>query len=139
MSPTRRPLMPLGFTLARGHFDDGDGPAILATPLVDVVEDEKGWRLVFEVAGADPSRLVLQVEGRTVTLRGEKRPTEGLPGQYLRLERIAGPFERSVDLPDDPDPEATRAEYVDGLLSVEIPRQESTRSRAIPIRKGARK
>ena len=138
MSSPRRPLGPIAFSLSGGAFDEEGGPHVLVAPPVDVVEDERGWRLVFECAGADASRLSLQVEGRTVTLRGDRPSTEGLPGQYLRLERIAGPFERSLDLPDDPDPEGTRASYVDGLLTVEIPRRESARSRAIPIKRTAR-
>ncbi len=108
----------------------------LAGPAVDVVDDGRAWRLVFEVPGSVPDRLSLEVLGRVVTLRGERRPTDCESGQFLRIERVSGPFERSLELPEEPDPEATTASYADGLLTVEIPRRSRSRSRSIPIRRG---
>ena len=39
------------------------------------------------------------------------------------MERAAGPFERLVELPDEPDPDGAAASYADGLLTLEIPRR----------------
>lgn len=102
-------------------------------PAVDVVEDPLGWRLVFEVPGADPDQISVDVQGRTLTLRGVRRPTDLSDGVFLRVERAAGAFERVLELPDDPDPEKTRATYADGLLVLEVPRKAGGRGRSIPI------
>lgn len=122
--------------LERRHGAPGPDPHPLGGPLVDVVDDGKAWRLVFELPGAVPDKLSLEIHGRVVTLRGERRPTDGEKGRFLRVERVAGPFERSLELPDDPDAEGTSASYSDGLLTVEIPRRAATKSRTIQIRKG---
>jgi len=52
------------------------------------------------------------------------------------VERAAGPFERVVELPEEPDPEGGTASYADGLLTLEIPRRPATKRRTIPIRPG---
>jgi HSP20 family protein len=108
---------------------------ILAPP-VDVVEDAHGWRLVFEIPGADPDQIAVDVQGRILTLRGVRIATDRADGLFLRVERPAGAFERALELPDDPDPERTRATYSDGLLVLEVPRKAGGGGRSIPIVKG---
>ncbi len=132
----KRPHRPVAFVVTRGiALSEGDSGGLPGPP-VDVVDDGSGWRLVLEIPGAVTSRISIQIEGRVVTLRGDRRPTEGECGQFLRLERVAGPFERALELPDLPDPEKTHASYADGLLTVEIPRLHQTPSRTIPVRRG---
>jgi HSP20 family protein len=103
---------------------------------VDVVEDAQGWRLVFEIPGADPDRISVDVQGRLLTLRGVRQATDRAGGVFLRVERAAGAFERVLELPQDPDPERTRATYADGLLVLEVPKRSTQSGRSIPIAKG---
>ncbi len=117
----------------------GDPAPSLSGPPVDIVDDGQSWRMVFEIPGSVPERLELEVHGRIVHLSGERRATEGEPGQFLRVERVSGPFERVLELPDDPDPEKTRAHYADGLLVVTIPRLAHHTSRNIPIQRAEAK
>ncbi|MCC6130109.1 MAG: Hsp20/alpha crystallin family protein [Acidobacteria bacterium] len=134
MRQRRRPP-PFSFLLH--DLDAGEGAASpsLTGPPVDIVDDGKAWRLVFEIPGSIPSRLDLEITGRIVVLRGERRATEGEPGQFIRVERVPGPFERALELPDDPDPDRTKASFSDGLLTVTIPRLNRESSRTIPIRR----
>lgn len=127
--------MTKGHHSARWVFGAGDpGAPPPHLPPVDVVEHAHGWRLVFELPGTDPSSVRVDVTGRVVAVRGERRPTERSHGTFLCVERAAGPFERLVELPDDPDPDGAAASYADGLLTLEIPRRPATRHRSIPIR-----
>lgn len=103
---------------------------------VDVVEDAQGWRLVFEIPGADPDQISVDVQGRVLTLRGVRRATDRAGGVFLRVERAAGAFERVLELPQDPDPERTRATYADGLLVLEVPKRTTKSGHSIPIVKG---
>lgn len=109
-------------------------PALM--PPVDVVEDAQGWRLVFEIPGADPDQISVDVHGRVLTLRGVRRGTDRAGGVFLRVERAAGAFERVLELPQDPDPERTRATYTDGLLVLEVPKRSAKSGHSIPIVKG---
>jgi HSP20 family protein len=131
--------MTKGRPTARWAFASGPGdPGAPAPhlPPVDVVEDAHGWRLVFEIPGTDPETVRVDVAGRIVVVRGERRLTERAHGTFLCVERAAGPFERVVELPEEPDPEGGSASYADGLLTLEIPRRPATRRRTIPIRPG---
>jgi HSP20 family protein len=133
MTP-RRPRVPVTFLFARDEALPGV-ESRSPRPAVDVVDDGAAWRLVFEVPGATPDKLTVDVRGRTVTLRGERAPTPQEGGRFVRVERAAGAFERTLELPDDPDPERARASYTDGLLVLVIPRKTATRSRSIPVRR----
>ena len=135
---TRHTHQPIRFAFHDGHHDPVHGAR--HAPPVDVVADPGGWRLVFEIPGARMDTVALAIQGRVVCVKGHRGPTEGERGSFLRVERDAGPFERSVELPDEPDAEAARASYVDGLLTVEVPRRASSGSRTIPVhRTGARR
>ncbi len=132
----KRRHLPLAFVIS-GHAPlPEERSAHLHGPPVDVVDDGQGWRLVFEIPGASIPRVSLQVEGRLVTLRGERPPTDAGTGLFLCIERVAGPFERTIELPDLPDPERTHASYADGLLTVEIPRINRNPGRSIPVKRG---
>jgi len=130
----RREKIPAAF-----FFDAASLPHERPTPAppVDVVERADGWRLVFEIPGADPDRISVDVQGRILTLRGFRRPTEREDGLFLRVERAAGAFERALELPEDPDPERSRATYADGLLVLEVPKKGGARGRSIPVVKEA--
>jgi len=123
---------PARWAFSSGAADSATPPPHL--PPVDVVEDAHGWRLVFEIPGTDPDSVRVDVAGRIVVVRGERRPTERAHGTFLCVERAAGPFERLVELPEEPDPDGGAASYADGLLTLEIPRRPAIRHRTIPIR-----
>jgi HSP20 family protein len=132
----KRPHLPVAFVVSRAAPLPGDDASNLHGPPVDVVDDGTGWRLVFEVPGAVASRISVQIEGRVVTLRGEQPPTDVRSGQFLRIERVAGSFERSLELPELPDPERTHATFTDGILTIEIPRLHRNAGRIIPVKSG---
>ena len=67
--------------------------------------------------------------------RGPRREG-GAASRPERVERAAGAFERVLELPEDPDPEGSRATYADGLLMLDIPKRSGGKGRSIPIVKG---
>ncbi len=134
MNP-RRPRLPVSFLLEGEVGIPGHEVHPLAPP-VDVVEDESGWRLVYEIPGAVGEKTTIEVKERVVVVRGERRATDGKGGVFLRLERVTGPFESALQLPEEADPERARAVYQDGLLVLHVPKRASVRGRQIPIRRG---
>jgi HSP20 family protein len=138
MKPPRRPAVPVSFVVdSRADLPDVGRHA--PHPPVDVVDDGERWRLVFEVAGAAPEGLGIDIKGRVVTVRGFRRPTAGESGCFLRVERSVGLFERALELPEEPDPERATASFSDGLLTLEIPKLSAPKGRTIPIAPGPAK
>lgn len=130
----KRREIPVGFVVRTGGLEPPERPALV--PPVDVVDLGRLWRLTFEIPGADPEEISVDVRGRVLTLRGVRRPTDREDGVFLRVERAAGAFERVLELPEDPDPEGSRAAYADGLLTLDVPKRSGGKGRTIPIVKG---
>lgn len=131
--PPRRPTR-FAVAIPRLTPDEPAPPSLV--PPVDVVDDGDSWRFVFEVPGADPASLSVEVRDRVVAVRGVRAPTEKSSGTFLRVERASGAFQRALELPEDPDPDGAEATFADGLLLLRVKKRTASR-RTIPIRKGA--
>jgi HSP20 family protein len=129
------PRRPIAFVVGMQEPDLAP-TAPVAGPPVDVVEHGRGWTIVVEVPGADPARLEVEVKERTVTVRGERLATVCDVGRFLCVERAVGPFERTIALPAEPDPERAEATYEDGLLRIELKRRATPAPREIKIGRG---
>ena len=69
-------------------------------------------------AGVDVS-----ISNGVLTLRGERKTEEETRDKKQhRIERFHGTFVRRFDLPDNIDQSAITAEYVDGVLDLNIPK-----------------
>ncbi len=108
------------------------------SPAVDVyyVGDPPRAVVRADLAGIDPSELDLEIRGRELVLAGVRRPDEADGRVYQQLEIEHGPFRRVVSLGVEVDPDAARAVYRDGILTVELPVLEpSPGSRTVRISK----
>jgi len=132
----RKRDLPVGFVFSPAGLEPPERPALV--PPVDVVDHGSLWRLTFEIPGADPEEIAVDIRGRVLTLRGRRRATDREDGVFLRVERAAGAFERVLELPEEPDPEGSRATYADGLLTLDVPKRSGGKGRSIPIAKGRR-
>jgi HSP20 family protein len=52
-------------------------------------------------------------------------------------EQQFGAFERSIRLPTSVKPEAAKAEFRDGVLTITLPKTEEAKERRIPVNAGA--
>lgn len=117
-----------------GAFD-GDGGALAAwSPTLDVDEDEKNITVRAELPGLDPNEIDLTVNGRVLTVSGEKKEeTERQEKGYRYSERRFGSFRRSVELPAEVDANAVGAEYRKGVLTVTLPKTAASQARRIQV------
>ncbi|SRR5579871_5506777 len=108
-----------------------------AYPPLNVFENDHGAVVVAEMAGLDPSQVNIGCQGRTLTIRGERKPREAGNGvAYHRRERSFGEFSRSLQLPEDYDLEKAEAKYENGLLIIRVPKAEAAKPRQITIQAG---
>ncbi len=107
------------------------------TPSCNVAESSEEYRIEAELPGVKQEDMELKVEGRVLTLRGERREEKEEKGKkYHRMESSYGSFMRSFALPDDADEDKVDADYTDGLLTVRIPRTtpKESKARAVQIK-----
>jgi HSP20 family protein len=111
------------------------------SPAVDIREDERGLTFEFELPGFRPEQVEVTSENGVLTVRGERRMErkEDDPGRYHLVERNAGAFQRSFQLPQGLDVDGIDASFEHGLLEVRIPKAAQMQPRKIQIRSGAQR
>jgi HSP20 family protein len=102
-------------------------------PPVDVIEKDGNLILRIEVPGVDEKGIDLKLEGRVLTIKGERKPENPNGFTYHQVESHYGTFTRSFTLPDGADGDQIKAAYKNGVLTITILQKPEARSRAISI------
>jgi HSP20 family protein len=104
-------------------------------PPTDVYHTESEIVVLIEVAGMRDEDVEIQLEGRRLIVRGEKRDRRARqPGRvYNAMEIQYGPFERTILLPADADHERVSVKYDDGLLQITFPKRAIEAQRKVRI------
>jgi HSP20 family protein len=108
------------------------------SPRVDVVEDDKEIRVTAELPGMDAKDIDISLHRDVLALRGEKSSEkQEKSGQYQRIERSYGSFERQIPLGVEVDADKVEAEYKNGVLTVTVPRpdEKMAKTRKIDVKK----
>jgi HSP20 family protein len=120
-------------TLSRSRTEEGIAGSTW-TPAVDIYETSELIVLKADLAGLAREEIEIRVQGTVLTLRGERRFARDAQGEnYLQLERVYGPFERSFSLPTTVQTDRIRASFRDGVLELTLPKVEEARPRRIAI------
>ena len=109
----------------------------LLRPALDIQETDKEYRISLEVPGVEEKDIQITLDDDVLYISGEKRQeTEANEGGFHRIERVYGSFQRVLNLPEDADPDAIKASFRNGVLTITVGRRE-TRSasgaRQIPV------
>jgi HSP20 family protein len=109
-------------------------PARAEFPPVNLWKSDDKALVTMEIPGVDPEGVEINVVGKTVTLRFERKPEELKEGEfYTREERWFGEFSRSIDLPFNVQVEKVEAKFSKGVLYIELPRAEAEKPRRIVV------
>jgi len=111
-----------------------EAPFTLSYPAVDVSETDNEVVVKAELPGLDIKDLDVSVNNNTLILKGEKRHEEEKKGEnFLRVERRYGQFSRAIPLAAQCSGENVKARFKNGILTVEIPKDEKAKSKRIEI------
>jgi HSP20 family protein len=123
-------------------FDDFCSPALKTgepsmwdwNPVVDYYDNEENIVIKAELPRIDKDNIIVDVKGRFLTLKGERSSENEVEEErYYRRERAYGKFERVFVLPAEVDPDKIRADYQDGVLTIDIPKPVEHKSRQIAV------
>lgn len=104
-------------------------------PSVDVKEDDNMIQVTAELPGIDEKDLNVTLEKNCLLISGEKnenREEKSKKGYYC--ERKFGSFSRRIALPEGIKTEEIKANYKNGVLILEIPKEEIAKSKKIEIK-----
>lgn len=102
-------------------------------PDVDIIENADNYLFSFEIPGAMKEDVKIWLEDDILTVSGEKKEELAKGETKLLSERSFGEFEMSFRLPGSIDGAKIKAEFVDGLLVVTVPRSEEAKPKEIAI------
>ncbi len=111
------------------------GRSARAYPLLNIYEDKDNIFIEALAPGVDPGTFDVTVVHNRLTISGQKNgtPDQSQPEAYHRSERAAGRFARTLELPVEVNDQAVKADYVNGLLHVTLPKAEQAKPRQISI------
>jgi HSP20 family protein len=110
--------------LAAGNF----------VPAVDVYEDAEKLILKLEVPGIRREDLDIRVEGRTLTVKGERKfESSEKEENFHRIERRYGSFMRSFTLPSSVNTEKVEATSADGVVSISFAKKAEAQPKQIQV------
>jgi HSP20 family protein len=107
------------------------------SPAVDIYETEHELVVKADLPDVDPKDLDIRVENNLLTIRGERKFEKKVSEEnYLRVERSYGSFARSFTLANTVNPDAIKAEYQNGVLTLSIPKREEAKPKQIKVNVG---
>lgn len=104
------------------------------TPAVDIHEEDNCYVLTADIPGVNRDDVEITLEDGVLTVKGERKSESGVSEQgYRRRERIYGTFVRQFNLPDTVDTANISAKADDGILKIQIPKQEKPEPKKITV------
>jgi HSP20 family protein len=97
----------------------------LAAPIVDIVENDKSFKVEAELPGIHQDDIEVTVNEHYLTIKGEKKESkEDTDENYVRRERHYGSYQRTISLPETANTDKAKATFKKGVLWVEVPKKE---------------
>lgn len=117
------------------YFKPLHGEPLPSQIKLDVKESDQGYTVQAEVPGVGKEDIHVSIDGNTVTLSAEvkQEDSQTKDEKVLRTERYYGAVSRSFQLPADLDPDAAKAKYDNGVLTLTLPKKKGGSSQRLTI------
>lgn len=104
-------------------------------PAIDMYQTDEDVIIKSSLPGMKPEDLNLTITGDVVTLQGEMRSEQDEEkAVYSIKERRFGSFQRSIHLPAPVKAEKAEAKFVDGVLTLTLPKADEVRPKSITVK-----
>ena len=101
---------------------------------IDVKEQNDRYELFAQLPGVTKEDLRISIEGRTITINGERKGgVNGASAKLIHSEIPTGVFARSFVVPQDVEAGKLEARLMDGILRLTMPKSEQSVPREITI------
>lgn len=102
---------------------------------IDVYQTDNDIVIKSTIAGVKPEDLDVSINNDMVSIRGERKNDEQISEEnYYYQECYWGPFSRSVILPVDVLSEKAEASMKNGILTIRLPKADTTKTKKIQVR-----
>ncbi len=113
-------------------FDDFGRPSRVNDLKCDVYEKDGNYNIELDIPGYDKKDITIECDNETLTITAEKsnEVNEDEDKKYIRRERFYGKVTRTFTLANI-DQDAIKAEFVNGILKVTVPKQEKIETKKV--------
>jgi HSP20 family protein len=126
-------IQPINRTQREEPFESPEGSEGQLT--IDVYQTDNDIVIKSTIAGVKPEDLDVSINNDMITIRGERRQDEQVTQEnYYYQECYWGGFSRSVILPVDILPDKVEASMKNGILTIRMPKADTTRTKKIQVR-----
>jgi HSP20 family protein len=103
-------------------------------PAVDLYETKDDVVVAFEIPGVREKEIHVSITGDVLTVRGERQFShDANDGNFYRVERTYGKFERNIPLPVPVQTDKVKATYREGVLEVRLAKAEEVKPKQIKV------
>ena len=107
----------------------------VAAPALDIYQTPSEVVVKAALPGVKPEDVNIDITGETLTVKGERKAEQEIKKEdYLYQERRYGTFSRSVVLPSGLKTDKAEATMEDGVLTLNIPKAEEVKPKAIKVK-----
>jgi len=103
-------------------------------PAVNIVETAEGLMLTADIPGASKDALNVNVEKGILTISAPV--ALGMPGQPVYTEFELASYYRQFSIPETLDQQKAKADFANGILTLQIPKAEVAKPRRIEVKVG---
>jgi HSP20 family protein len=103
-------------------------------PPVNVTQDHESYYIRAELPGLKASDIEVTTDRNTLGIAGKRAVPRDAQVSYHRCERLEGEFRRSVTLPGEFQAAKVDARYVNGVLTITLPKAEATKPKQITVK-----
>ena len=101
----------------------GDRTAQEFTPKVDIAESDTSFEIQLQLPGIPKDHIDITIERDQITVSGERNIEKNEEGKkFNSIESNFGAFRRSFTLPENINKDEIKANYTQGILIIEIPK-----------------
>jgi HSP20 family protein len=114
-------------------FGNGDSRGAMWTPRLDIEETDQAFVIQADLPGIEKDAIDVHLEGNTLFLSGERKGERQPEQGFSRYERLYGKFQRAFTLPVSVEADKIEAKYVNGVLTITVPKSEDAKPKRIAI------
>ena len=101
---------------------------------LDVYQTDKEWVIRASVPGVDPSTVDVTFDGGQISIKGEiKPPADAKSENFWLRENFYGKFSRQVTLPEDALGDQAKAQFLNGVLTLTVPKAQPAKPKSVKI------
>ena len=102
-------------------------------PPINLFQQGDDLLAIIELPGIDKDSLQIEVKENAIRIAGKKAVSYPQGVSVHRRERVSGEFDRTISVPVRLESDRIKAEYLDGILALFLPRSERDRPRTIAV------